>query len=565
LKPAFEDLRLDVQQRLFEGLDKTVTNLGNAWIPALKVTLGSYADTFNGFFKNLGSSITTPKFISDLQAGAEGFRQGFEDIGTAITDSLVPAFGALAGAAGPFLSQLGTEIADLVTDFSNWVLQGEKTGSLKDFFANAATSLHDIFQTGKLAVKIAGQIIGIIIGTNQDGKKTPLESFNESLEKVSTWLTAHKKEITDFLTGIGNKVTAFNSKVEGIGNFLDQIFPPELNADGTTRGDSFGREIGKAVFAGLIAGVGEAMKASLTFFVDNILLGPFIGQIKAGLGIASPSTVFIEIGHNVVEGLIQGVGEFIASLTAKAGEIATTVIGAVGSGADWLVSAGKNAVIGIANGIVSLLGTLGTTAGNIRATVINAASSAGTWLSTAGKNVVIGLRNGITSLVSSAGSTAGAARTYITNAFANAGNLLVNAGRNVMVGLINGIAGMIGTLGNYLGQVGQYIVAHKGPPSKDKVLLFGAGQLIMGGLVDGIEDKKATLAAQLADVTSLVAGTDMPALASDLGGVAGSLTSSAGLEIGIRQGTTGDWLLDGLRRSIEVKYRGNAVAALGTA
>jgi hypothetical protein len=95
LKPAFEDLRLDVQQRLFEGLDKTVTNLGNAWIPALKVTLGSYADTFNQFFKNLGSSITTPKFISDLQAGAEGFRQGFEDIGTAVTDSLVPAFGAL--------------------------------------------------------------------------------------------------------------------------------------------------------------------------------------------------------------------------------------------------------------------------------------------------------------------------------------------------------------------------------------------------------------------------------------------------------------------------------------
>jgi hypothetical protein len=128
LKPAFEDLRLDVQQRLFAGLDQTVTHLGAAWIPALKTTLGRYADTFNGFFKNLGAAVSTPKFISDLQAGAEGARQGFSAIGDAVTTKLVPAFGALARAAGPFLAALGREIAGIVTQFSKLDRAGREVG-----------------------------------------------------------------------------------------------------------------------------------------------------------------------------------------------------------------------------------------------------------------------------------------------------------------------------------------------------------------------------------------------------------------------------------------------------
>ena len=187
LKPAFEDLRLDVQQRLFAGLDKTVTSMWKAWKDQLYVTLGSFADTFNGFFRNLGAAVSQPKFISDLAAGAEGARKGMEAIGTSITTSLVPAFGALSKAAGPFLQKLGEEIAGIVTEFSHWVLQGERTGGLRSFFDKAAQSMHDLFTTGKLVTKILGSLFQIITGsdTKDSTGRNGLQKFNDQLRTLS--------------------------------------------------------------------------------------------------------------------------------------------------------------------------------------------------------------------------------------------------------------------------------------------------------------------------------------------------------------------------------------------
>jgi len=99
----------------------------------------------------------------------------------------------------------------------------------------------------------------------------------------------------------------------------------------------------------------------------------------------------------------------------------------------------------------------------------------------------------------------------IQGAMSGAIGWLYNAGEDIIQGLINGIGSMIGSLKSKLGEITHMIPDLKGPPSKDRKLLFRNGQLIMDGLISGIDSKKATLSGRLGDlgvhiITSVVDG-----------------------------------------------------------
>jgi len=600
LKPAFENLRLDVQQRLFEGLDKTVTRVGEAWIPRLRETLGSYADTFNGFFKNLGKSITTPKFMDDIQAGAEGFRQLLDKLGASITTSLVPAFGALSKAAGPFLSKLGDELAGIVTEFSNWVLQGEKTGGLESFFDKAAKAMHDIFDIGRSVGSIIASLFEIITGDNTNTGKTPLESFKQALDKVAVWLKdpdnqQRIRQLIDDVKEAGQQFLEFANTVRRAFDrvqeafFRLQTFIYQLSdifglsgsaggevgkaISGAVTGNDGGslveqfREGGRNIIDGLIEGIEERLGQ---FSIAGLLWeGPdsLLGRIRAGFGIASPSTVMAEVGRNLIDGLVLGIGEKFGQLVDKVREIPDRVRGALSGAGTWLQQHGQSAINGLSSGVSSRMADLRSRAGQARTTVQNALSNAGTWLSTHGRNAIIGLANGMTSWFGNLRAYAGNARVTVQNALANAGSWLVNHGRAVISGLMQGISSMFNTLGSFLGGVGRFIQANKGPIEKDRVLLRPAGAAIMSGLITGIADRKSALAAELSDVTSIVAGTNLPALGADMdASIRSSLSVADNKTITAewKTGSSGDPVLDSLRDMIGFRFRGDPVAALSS-
>jgi hypothetical protein len=570
LKPAFEDLRLDVQQRLFQGLDTTVTNLGKAWIPALKVTLGSYADTFNGFFRSLGTSITTPKFISDIQAGAEGARQGISKIGDSITASLVPAFGALSRAAGPFLSQLGTEIANVVTEFSNWVLQGEKTGGLKDFFTTATNSMHDLFTTGKLVFKIVGDLFSILTGsTLAKGDKTPLDSFNDQLEKVHKFLSdpKNKAEIEGYFNKIKDAITKVSEDFKKIDGWITKIddFQKKLFGDDDgkkKKADSAGQVIGKALIGGIIAGIGVAIEAN--FLSLGVIAQKIVDKFKDIFGIKSPSTVMAKIGVNLIEGLIQGMKDFLPNLLAKAQEIPGLIKRGVGNLATLLTPHGQAAGTSLKNGMTSVGATITAAAAGLKTNATSGLSGSGTLLNPQGQQMATGLRQGIVSQNAGVKSTASGLQSTVRSGINNPGNVLFYTGQTITVGLQNGMSSKVPQLGTFLVGLANYVKSKKGPIEKDRVMLRPEGQAIMEGLIGGIDSRKAALGSQLADLSGMVANTDLSSLSSDLGSVSGSLTSSAGVELDWARGATGDPVLDAMRLLIKAKWRGNSVAALST-
>ncbi|GAA0494730.1 hypothetical protein Ade02nite_19820 [Paractinoplanes deccanensis] len=609
LKPAFEALRLDVQQRLFAGLDKTVTHMWNSWEKQLHVTLGSFADTFNQFAKNLGSAVSTPTFISGIAAGAEGFRQALEKIGTALTSKLVPVFGELSRAAGPFLSQLGDELAEIVTRFSDWVLQGEKTGGLTRFFDRAAAAMRDIFDIGGEVAEIIGSLFEVITGKNTSTNKTPLESFKASLATVSDWLKDPQNQqrlreiierFKEFipqalewgrkLKDLAGDIADAIGKARGVIAELKQIksditaiirSPVDATFDildwlglgGEVSLDQSLASVGEDLVNGLFAGIGQALVREANRIAGWFWSGPdsLIGRIKSGLGIASPSTVMMAVGVDLIQGLIEGVTQRLGALAAKAREIPGIVRNNVVGAGSWLVQKGRDAVTGAATGLRERFSQLRTTAGQIRTNVINALPNAGTWLVNVGRNAVTGVGTGIARMAGPLRSWAGQIRTWVQGALSNAHTWLTSAGVNAVIGLWNGIVSKGGWLWDRVVNFARTYVKQAlenaliiFSPSK---LTFGMGQYVAQGLALGIEDEGARVKAA-ADELAAFAVPDVSStfgLGSDFdASVSRSLSVAENRQLVAKwaPGARGDRLLDALRDLIAFEYRNDPIAAL---
>lgn len=524
LKPAFDGLRLDVQERLFKGLDRTVTNLGSEWIPRLRTILGQYATSFNTFFRDLGSSLTDREFMADLSIGLDGFRRGMDAVFTSVSQKLVPALGDLAEASAPFLEALGDEIANVVTQFSEWVQAGEKSGALKDFFAKATAALREIFGIGGAVGRIIGGIVETITGAQQtDPGKSPLEAFRKGLDRVADWLNNPKnqQQIRDLITDIGEAAVEFGKAASAVNEFLKK-----LGIGGEKEGGSVGADIGRAIISGLVAGLWAAYKSFL-----SVLYSPFtwfLDNVKLYFGIRSPSTVFAQIGRDIIQGLLNGISGMFSALRTRAGEIRTNILNGARGATDWLRGTGNGTIGGLMAGMGSKFGDLRSKTGEIRGQIQSSTRRSDTWL--------------------------------------------VASGKAVMDGLIFGIGSKIGQLGAQLVGVTRFIKNNKGPIEKDRVMLTPAGEAIMDGLIAGIGSRKGALGAELADVSNMIALKALPQV-SDAGMALGldataaisrnlSVADQRQMLLGWRTGTTGDQLLDAIARHIDVTYNSDVQAAL---
>jgi hypothetical protein len=152
LQPAFESLRLDVQQKLFAGIGAEITSLARAWIPQLHTSLGGMATTFNGVFKTFADTTKDPAFIQNIATGIEGVRGVIDKVGQAVAGPLTQSFGTLAGASTPIFQIIGDKLAGIVTQFAAWLQKANESGALQKFMKEAAANLGAVFDFLKKTV-----------------------------------------------------------------------------------------------------------------------------------------------------------------------------------------------------------------------------------------------------------------------------------------------------------------------------------------------------------------------------------------------------------------------------
>ncbi|GGN86409.1 hypothetical protein GCM10010112_67950 [Actinoplanes lobatus] len=223
LKPAFEELRLHVQEKLFAGVGPQITKLADAWKGTLKERLGSMATTVNGIFHTAAESASKPKFIENMNTGMAAFERLVGKVGGALSGPFVDAWGRLSAAAAPFIDALGDEFSGLIKDFSTWIQEADDSGKLESFFKTAAGFFRQVMSIGKTVVGIVGELFGIIWGSAEE--KNPLDSFQGALEKVRAWLAdpENQKKIQDFWTKLTDYTSKFIELMEKIGPIVGPV------------------------------------------------------------------------------------------------------------------------------------------------------------------------------------------------------------------------------------------------------------------------------------------------------------------------------------------------------
>lgn len=193
LKERFAAVKREVQDRLFAGLDETLRNLADAWGPKLVPILGGMADALNRMAKAIGEGLADPRFIANIEKIGDSFEVFIDYLGEAVVD-LLDAFGRIGAAAGPVLEKIGWIISDIADSFARWIEEAERTGDLDNFMRNAAQTLQQLYDIGKLAVGILFEIFEILFPSSDKAGDSFLDGVEKSLQKVKDWLGDPKNQ-----------------------------------------------------------------------------------------------------------------------------------------------------------------------------------------------------------------------------------------------------------------------------------------------------------------------------------------------------------------------------------
>jgi uncharacterized membrane-anchored protein YhcB (DUF1043 family) len=324
LKPAFDNLRLEVQQRLFAGLADKLQTLADRWFPALQIHLGTMADTINGVVKTAFDSLSQTTFVQNIMTAIDATSSALGKVGNAIAGPFVDAFGRLARASAPFLDMLGTKVADLITNFSTWIAKLDDSGELDAFMAKASHIFGGLFDIFTDLARIAGDVINILFGTNV-GSTDAWDNLATAVHKVADFMgdPAVQAKISTFLNffgsavfWIGDFITAMDDIATGVQNALAWIkaFPQNAGAYLSQLPGIMAHWASEAV--GKLGywigyGIGWVLKQfwDLPRNIDRLLSG--LGGVLWNAGVAAwnafQSINWSDLGRNVVIGLWNGI------------------------------------------------------------------------------------------------------------------------------------------------------------------------------------------------------------------------------------------------------------------
>lgn len=226
--------------------------------------------------------------------------------------------------------------------------------------------------------------------------------------------------------------------------------------------------VGKDGIAGFFQGVSNALADLGTWIKENIV-DPVVNWVKNLFGIHSPSTVFAEIGRNVIAGLLEGISTAWQSITEFFSGAISNLTSFLSEGWSNIVSNAKsawnnlktnvttafnNAKTGLANTATQIGNGLSGTWTNVKSSAQNAWSNLRSNVTTAFDNAKTGLNNTASQIKSNLSSTwsnvysnAQSAfsniRTTISNTFNNARTSVLNTASNMRSNLSTAFSGIV--------------------------------------------------------------------------------------------------------------------------
>ncbi|MFJ1657154.1 hypothetical protein [Streptomyces anthocyanicus] len=360
LKPAWDDMKLSVQNALFEDLDSTVTTLGNATIPVLKRGLTATAGVWNQIAKNAAGAVTEMAksgMLDQILDGATANLKAFEKAPAQI----ITALGQLSVAAQPAFNALSQQMAGALTSFTDGIAKSFASGGLEQAIGTAVgilgqfgTLLGNILGTVSEIFKAASDAGGEIVGALGAvfGELRKVLGTDEMQAQLRSLFTSVAQIVSAIVPVIGAVVQAAVPLLDAIAApvaQLAQVLGPVLIQVTQALGaallpviQSLGPvlvTVGTAIvqlvqavtpllqpIADLIAGVINALAPALTPIVTvvtdlvNVLVGPLTLVVQA-------LTPVLQVIGQAITQVFQALQPMLAPLVQLIGQVAELLAG----------------------------------------------------------------------------------------------------------------------------------------------------------------------------------------------------------------------------------------------
>lgn len=318
IKPAWDSLQLNVQQRLFEGTSKIIEDLGGTYLPILDRGLSSLATTMNKGVKQWAEFASEAQTIEDTETVLDNINKAFEEL----TDAIKPAFRAMRdiGTVGSeFLPGIAESAADAAEKFADFVAEARRTGELYSWIQQGINTLN---QLGRIAQNVFGIISNLFGGLSSQGGGF-LNTLEEVTQKFNEFLA--QADVQETLGQLGQAFTdvalviadLFMTAVEELGPSLQSILPAFADLV----------EIIGAALKSALETVSPMIKAMADFWQEN---STWLNPLIVTLGTAVISLLAVNRAITGIMNTVNGVKAAINTFTWF-GNAAGTVGSKVGS------------------------------------------------------------------------------------------------------------------------------------------------------------------------------------------------------------------------------------------
>lgn len=326
-KKSGRELFLESLENILQAVIRPLGAVANAFNDVFAMDSSQLYDLIAGFNKLTKSLVMSEEDAESLRKVFKGLFSVIHLVATAAGKTFKFAFDA----ANAILSQFDTNVLEIagnvgeaIYQFDQWVTSGtliedvlkgtidllsQASGPIANFFAG----FKDLpaVSSGLSAVK--GAFDGIV-------------KYFESFKGLS-FTDVIKKLVTDVKNAFSKlQSLRWEDVLNGLSSFGEKV--REFFSDVV---DDM-KEVGPDILEGLQNGLIDGFDGVVEFMRE--LATNIVEAVKALLGIHSPSTVFFEIGKNIVEGLCNGITYMSGQISATIRTIVEDIKSAI-SGVDW--------------------------------------------------------------------------------------------------------------------------------------------------------------------------------------------------------------------------------------
>jgi phage-related protein len=298
LAPAWSQLRLDVQQRLFAGLSKEVRDLGGLYLPVLRTGLGEMAESLNAGARGFGAFARETQTVTDLRTILDNSATSMGSLSQAVQPFL-RALRDIAVVGSDFLPGFASSIGESAQRFAAFIAHARETGQLKEWISQGLSALGELFTILGNLVKI----VTTVFAAADAGGVSLLSTLTAVTGSVLAFLRS--AEGTQVLHQIFGGLRAI---VDGLRPVFAQLGPLLVNSIGPAvaqLGPMLGAALG--ALAPAIAPLGQIIAA----------LAPVLGAVAQGFAA-------------VLVPAVQALAPIVQALAPALAEVAGLLGGAIG-------------------------------------------------------------------------------------------------------------------------------------------------------------------------------------------------------------------------------------------